>query len=118
LPDDIDPHEICMAYGGGDDLDEERLVDLCMDQAFEAGQAIKDQVIPFAVRWYTGEAAPDRGDDSDSQGEEDSDDDDDEEDQTESEDGEKRPAKGKSSKSNKKAAPKDADAPKEECKQQ
>jgi nucleosome assembly protein 1-like 1 len=118
LPDDIDPHEICMAYGGGDDLDEEKIVVMFMEHAFELGQVFKDQIIPFAVRFYTGEAAPDHGDDSD-EDEDDDEDDEDDEDETESEDdGDKRPAKGKSGKANKKAAPKDADAPKEECKQQ
>ena len=44
-----------------------------MENDYETGLALKDQVIPFAVRWYTGEAAPD--DDSDDEDEEEEDDD-------------------------------------------
>jgi len=118
LPDDIDPHEIDMHYGGGSDMNEENLVEVILDNDYEVGQALKDQVVPFAVRFYTGEATPDRDDDIEFGGEdsEEEDDDDDESDEDDEED--RRPPKGKNAKSGKKGAPTSADASKEECKQQ
>merc|ERR1711972_925653 len=42
---DIDP----------EDLEGEGLVEFLMENDYEAGCAVKDSIIPFAVRWYTGE---------------------------------------------------------------
>jgi len=109
-----------------DEDDDEMLMEF-MDNDHEIGMAVKDQIIPFAVRWYTGEAAPEGDDDDDEDSEEEDDDDDDDDDDDESED---EPApKGK--KGNKKGAPapkkkggssnaSPAGGPKEkeECKQQ
>lgn len=41
-----------------DDWDEDKLADVQdeMDEDYEIGIAFKDQIIPRAVEWYTGEA--------------------------------------------------------------
>jgi nucleosome assembly protein 1-like 1 len=98
------------------------LTQMFLENDYETGMALKDQVVPFAVRWYTGEAAPD-DDDSDGEDseEEDDDDDDSEEDDDESEEPSPKGKKGKNKAGGgKKSSPKvkPADAPKEECKQQ
>jgi nucleosome assembly protein 1-like 1 len=43
-----------------DDLSDEQLEELQekLDQDYEVGAAIKEQLVPRAVEWYTGEAAP------------------------------------------------------------
>merc|ERR1711972_1181329 len=82
-----------------DDADEESLLNLLMQQDYEVAAAIKDELIPWAVRWYTGEAAPDRDDDDDEEEESDDDDDDDEEESSEDE-------KPKGKKAGAKASPK------------
>merc|ERR1711920_356534 len=80
LPEDIDPMEVAMACGADeDDLDDEDCMKMVMENDLEVGQAIKDNVIPFAVRWYTGEAAPEHGEDDDDEDEEEESEDDDEE---------------------------------------
>lgn len=63
-----------------EDIDDEELEDYVrylMANDHEIGVALQHHIIPFAIRWYTGEAAPDyerMGDDEDSEEEEDSDD--------------------------------------------
>merc|ERR1712190_228890 len=97
---------------------------MIMSNEHEVGQAIKDNIIPFAVRWYTGEAAPERDDDDeDDDDDDDEDDDDDDEESSDDDDAKyKKPTakKGAAKSGAKKASPKlgAADAPKEECKQQ
>mmetsp|Transcript_16076 Transcript_16076/g.35287 ORF Transcript_16076/g.35287 Transcript_16076/m.35287 type:complete len:350 (-) Transcript_16076:121-1170(-) len=102
-----------------DDDNEDEVLEFLMDNDYEIGCALRDQIVPFAVRWYTGEASPD--DDDDDEGEEEEDDDDDDE---ESDDSEDEPApKGKAGK---KKGAKPAAMPKgeggqdqnKECKQQ
>merc|ERR1719188_2755886 len=84
LPDDIDPMEVAMACGADeDDLDDEDCMKMIMENDLEVGQAIKDNIIPFAVRWYTGEAAPEHGEDDDDEDEEEESEDDDEEEEEE-----------------------------------
>jgi len=112
VPDDVNLDDV----GGmcDEDDDDEGIMEMLMDNDHEVGMALRDQIIPFAVRWYTGEAAPDDDDDDDED-----DEDDDEEEASEDE----PPARGR------KAAPKkkggkdakaggDPDKPQEECKQQ
>jgi len=105
-----------------DDDDDEALIEYLMDGDHEIGMALRDNIIPFAVRWYTGEAAPEMDDDD-----EDDDDDDDDDDDEDSDD--EPPARGKGkgkggaakkNKSTPKSSPemKPGEAPKEECKQQ
>uniref|UniRef100_A0A7S1R9E1 Nucleosome assembly protein n=1 Tax=Alexandrium catenella TaxID=2925 RepID=A0A7S1R9E1_ALECA len=75
--------------GRGDDEDsdedDEQMMDMLLEYDYDAGSSIKDLLIPFAVRWYTGEARPDDDDDDDEDDEEE-DDDDYEDDEDESED--------------------------------
>lgn len=59
LPRDMDLQELAMELGAEDDADEKDLVAALMNADYVCGSAIRDQVIPHAVRWYTGEAAPD-----------------------------------------------------------
>jgi len=128
LPDDIDPEEMRgMCEDSEDEGDEEQIISYMMENDHEGGCALRDNIIPFAVRWYTGEAAPEDDDDDDEDGEEEDDDDDDEEeddDEDESED--EPPARGR--KGGGKGAPKakaggkpkagGEGEKKEECKQQ
>lgn len=66
-----------------DDLCEDDMVGRIMDDSYDIGCSLRDCVIPFAVRWYTGEACEDDSDDDegeeseeeDSDKEEDSDED-------------------------------------------
>merc|ERR1712228_582650 len=73
IPDDVNLDEEMM-----EDDDEEGIVEMLMENDHEIGCALRDQIIPFGVRWYTGEAAPE--DDDDEDGDDDDDDDDDESD--------------------------------------
>lgn len=104
------------------DLDPEEMVEAFLEQQYDMGVALRDQIIPFAVRWYTGEAAPEDDDDEDEE-EESEDDDDDDEDEDEEErpqvKGKKPITKGKGGKSKESAAPgAQQGQSKEECKQQ
>eukprot|EP00933_Yihiella_yeosuensis_P032089 TRINITY_DN25679_c0_g1_i1.p1 TRINITY_DN25679_c0_g1~~TRINITY_DN25679_c0_g1_i1.p1 ORF type:complete len:328 (+),score=107.40 TRINITY_DN25679_c0_g1_i1:69-1052(+) len=115
LPEDIDPMELAMALDceSDDEMDEEELVDALMQQDFEAAEVIRDTIIPYAVRWYTGEADP-RDDDDDEDEESEDDDDDDESEEAPLQKGKKGGDKAK-----KKDAPADGNQKKEEeCKQQ
>jgi len=124
IPDSIDVKALKQEFAGMEDFDDEevddddeRLVGMLMENDHSCGDAIQKNVIPFAVRWYTGEANPEDSDEEEEDEEED-DDDDDEEDDDEDDDSEEeevKPAKG-SAKSKAKAKAK-AEA-KEECKQQ
>jgi len=119
VPDDVNLDDV----GGmcDEDDDDEGIMEMLMDNDHEVGMALRDQIIPFAVRWFTGEAAPDDDDDDDEDDEsEDDDDEDDDEDDEDSED--EPPARGRKAAPKKKGG-KDAKAagdqpPQEECKQQ
>eukprot|EP00747_Dinoflagellata_sp_TGD_P163197 gnl/TRDRNA2_/TRDRNA2_181618_c0_seq1.p1 gnl/TRDRNA2_/TRDRNA2_181618_c0~~gnl/TRDRNA2_/TRDRNA2_181618_c0_seq1.p1 ORF type:complete len:357 (+),score=163.82 gnl/TRDRNA2_/TRDRNA2_181618_c0_seq1:97-1167(+) len=118
LPDDVNLDDM----EEESEQDDDEMVEMLMDNDHEVGCAIRDQLVPFAVRWFTGEAAPDEDDDDDEDDEEEDDDDeDDDDDDEDDEDEEDEPPKGKKGG---KAAPKkkaqgDGDAKKqEECKQQ
>merc|ERR1712070_184518 len=82
VPDDVNLDDV----GGmcDEDDDDEGIMEMLMDNDHEVGMALRDQIIPFAVRWYTGEAAPD--DDDDDEDDESEDDDDEEEEDDDSED--------------------------------
>lgn len=109
LPDDVDPS----MFGEEEIEDEEEAMNYLMEMDHEVGTAIRDQVIAFAVRWYTGEAAPDDDDDEDEESESGDDDDDDESESESSPKGKKPAAKKKA------GAKAGQDQPKqEECKQQ
>ena len=94
-----------------------------LENDHEGGCALRDNIIPFAVRWYTGEAAPEEDDDDEGDEEED-DDDEDEEDDDEDESEDEPPARGRKGAPKGKAkalfaAKEGGDGEKkEECKQQ
>jgi len=97
-----------------DEDDYGAIIDMLLENDFEVGCAIRDNIIPFAVRWYTGEASPEDDDDDEDDEEEDDDDDFSDEDEEDSEDEPpKKPAKKKGQQKGNAAAPKQ-----EECKQQ
>jgi len=116
--------EQVVAMGGGDDDDDEegeidgRFLEYLMEQDFQVGSAVRDNIIPYAIRWYTGEACPDDSDDDDDEDGEEEDDEDDESGTELAEDDESESAtpnrrgKGKSTK------PKSEKPAQEECKQQ
>eukprot|EP00929_Paragymnodinium_shiwhaense_P019206 TRINITY_DN1317_c0_g2_i1.p1 TRINITY_DN1317_c0_g2~~TRINITY_DN1317_c0_g2_i1.p1 ORF type:complete len:337 (-),score=162.82 TRINITY_DN1317_c0_g2_i1:75-1085(-) len=109
LPQDL--VELMIEGDEDDDDDDDDYMKDYMDNDHEVGLAVRDEIIPFAVRWYTGEACPDDDDDDEDEEEEEEGPEDDSSDEEES-------PKGK--KGNKKAAKAKADggAKKEECKQQ
>jgi len=109
-----------MGGGGGEDDDEdddnsEEEVKMMLDQMHMIGDCIAEQIIPYAVRFYTGEAGDKESDfDEDSEEEEDDEDDD--------EDSEDEPPAAKKKGGKKPAAGKPSAAgggeKQEECKQQ
>jgi nucleosome assembly protein 1-like 1 len=122
------PEDVNLEFDEDEVDDEDEVINMMMENDYEIGEAIKDQIIPFAVRWYTGEAAPeDEDDDEDGEEEddEDDDDDDDEDDEDSDEDEEPMPKKKGGKKPAPKAKgkgddgkPKEGEGNKEECKQQ
>jgi len=125
LPEGIDAEMLAMQCmeDEDDEPEEEALLELFMENDHEVGMALRETIIPFAVRWYTGEArGEEREEDDDDEGDEDDEDDDDE-----SSDEDEPPAKGKKGQSTRgktAKAPKSAEAQaqgeqkQEECKQQ
>lgn len=116
----MDARQLC-----GDDDDEEdedeKMMGLLMENDYEMGVQVRDHIIPYAVRYYTGEATPkNAGDDDDDEDFDDDDDDDDEDDDSEEEEEEAPPpAKGKKAQPKKKGGgPSAAVGKQEECKQQ
>lgn len=95
--------------------DEEEIIEGMMDEIYEAAMEVKDRVVPFAVRWYTGEAAPD-DEDSDDEGSESEEEDESSEDEAPKGKNKKTQPKKKDGKGSPGGGP--AAAPKEECKQQ
>lgn len=79
LPEDVDTQQLCMQLGD-DDMEEEELVEALLDNAHDAAIALRTQIIPFAVRWYTGEANPEEDEEEEEEEEEEDDDEVDEED--------------------------------------
>eukprot|EP00933_Yihiella_yeosuensis_P028965 TRINITY_DN2271_c0_g2_i1.p1 TRINITY_DN2271_c0_g2~~TRINITY_DN2271_c0_g2_i1.p1 ORF type:complete len:357 (-),score=110.46 TRINITY_DN2271_c0_g2_i1:420-1406(-) len=109
LPEGFD-EDAMMALGVDD---EEEAMEELLNMDYSSAWALREKIIPYAVRWYTGEAAPE--DDYDEDGEEDDDDDDDEDESEEA-----PPAKGKKGGSKKKTSGDAAEGgqKQEECKQQ
>jgi len=116
IPDDLD------AIGEDSDVEEEELISMLMEHDHDMGCMIKDRLVPFAIRWYTGEAVPeglkqdDDDDDDDEEEEEEEDDDDDDDDDEDDE----PPRATKKSQAKKKSGVGGTDpaAKQEECKQQ
>merc|ERR1719473_47254 len=67
---------------GEDDDDDEDFdkMDMYIQDDVEYAESLRDQIIPHAVRYYTGEANPDDDEDDDEDDDDDDDDDDDEDD--------------------------------------
>jgi nucleosome assembly protein 1-like 1 len=116
LPEELDEEE-------EDDEDDEEMdkMDMYLQEDAEDSEALRDQIIPHAVRYYTGEAGP--GEDSDDEDEDDDDDDEDDDDDDDDDDDESddEPAKGKGKKPSPKkkggSPRKDGGQPQQECKQ-
>merc|ERR1712137_409150 len=105
------------------DGDPGQLMEMLMENDHESGMALRDQIIPYAVRWYTGEAVMEMDDDDDEDDESgDSDDEDESEEDDEDDDDEEEDhgrKKGASVTKPKKEKEKEKPAQKpEECKQQ
>lgn len=99
------------------DEDEDEMVADLLDNIFDLGRMLGEQFVPYAVRYYTGEACDDDDDDDDEDEEEEEEDDDDDDDDESEDEPPKKPA-GKA-KPGKKAAGGAAQGQKqEECKQQ
>lgn len=119
-----------------DEEDADEILEMLFDQAYEMGCCLRDNIVPSAVRWYTGQAAPRDGffemeggpdmggPDDDDEDEEGEDGDDSEADELEADDSDSDEDEDeKEKKAKKKAAggKKDKDGKKvntEECKQQ
>jgi len=103
-------------YEDEDEDDEEASpldhLQMIMQDDWERAVALKDTIVPRAVRWYTGEAVQDEYDDEDEDEDDEDDDDEDDESESESEHDEESPKK------NLFAGKKTAGANPEECKQQ
>jgi len=65
--------------------DDDEMLEAIIQHDYELGLALGDNIIPFAVRWYTGEAAPEMDDDDLEDEEEEEEDDDSDEDESEEE---------------------------------
>lgn len=126
LPDDINA-ELEGLDDEDDDEPDERVLLMLMGSDQEVGEALRDHIVPFAVRWYTGEASPD--DDDDDEDDEEEDDEDDSEEEESEEESEDEGAKKKGGKNGPKGgkpakgspatkAAADPNAKQEECKQQ
>merc|ERR1712060_327562 len=48
-----------------DDMEDEDVCEMVMEQLADAFNAVQENIIPWAVRWYTGEADPNDSDDED-----------------------------------------------------
>merc|ERR1711865_351482 len=95
--------------------DMEGIVKFALANMHEIGHSIAEEIIPYAVRFYTGEAGDADSDDDDEDSESEDDDDEDEDDDSEDEPQPKASAKKKGGKA---AAPGDGGKKEEECKQQ
>merc|ERR1712060_742223 len=67
-----------MGVDDSDMGDDEEMMGLLMENDHEIGVSIGERLIPFAVRWYTGEAEPEGDYDDDDDDDSDEDDSDDE----------------------------------------
>ena len=126
----FDPPDVAALEGLDDDDEEaiEQLQDL-IEEDYEMGCCFKDEIIPHAVHWYTGEAyGSEDEDEDDSEEEEDSeeesdeesdeDDEDDSEDDSEEDDEEEEEEPSPKGKKGKKGKGKKGEQKEQECKQQ
>jgi len=119
LPDDI-PDD--MMDDDESDGDSGQLMEMLIENDHESGVALRDHIIPFAVRWYTGEAVMDDEDEDDEDDESgDSDDEDESEEDDEDDDNEEDHGQQKGASVTKPKKEKEKEKPSqkaEECKQQ
>lgn len=114
IPEGVNMEEFMMDEDAEDD---DEMMEMLMDSDLQIGSCFRDYLVPFAVRWYTGEAAPDDDGEDFDEDEEEDDDEDDEDDDEDSED--EPPARGGKAGKNKKQGGGDGKTGKqEECKQQ
>jgi len=116
VPDDVNLEDAQQMMD--DDDDDDQMMSLLMENDYEIGCCVRDQLIPFAVRWYTGEACPEDDDDDFDEDEEEDDDDDDEEESEDDDDDEQPPPRKGNKKKGGSGGGKAAGKGKEECKQQ
>jgi len=88
VPDDVNIGEHQLEES---DEEDEDMMELLMEHDYDIGVSIRDSLIPFAVRWYTGEARVD--DEYDEEEEEEEEDDDDYDDDDDDEEDEPAPKK-------------------------
>lgn len=93
-----------------DEEDDDEIMEALLERDHEIGEIMMEQLIPFAVRWFTGEAAPEMDEDDEDSEEEDSEDDDESEDVPAPKKKGGKPPAGKPGKDGKEESP--------ECKQQ
>jgi len=110
VPDDVNFDEL----GCESDDEPDQLMELLIEQDHEVGMSVQEQLIPYAVRWYTGEACPEMESDSEDDDDDDDEDDDDDDDDDSEDESDSSPAQKKKVQS-KNVAPGNQ---KEECKQQ
>jgi len=127
LPEGIDSEELKQLCEDSDEEaeDDEGLVAMLLENDHEQGTAVRDNIVPWAVRWYTGEACPDDDldDDDDDDDDDDADDDSDEDDDDDEDEPppppKKKGDKGPAKKDKKKGSEgQDGEQKAEECKQQ
>lgn len=117
IPDDVNLDAMREMMEDDSDEEDDGMMGLLMENDYEIGCSVRDQLVPFAVRWYTGEAQPEGYDEDDDDFDEDEEEDLDDDDDDEDDDEEDEPAPKKKAQPKKKGAAKAA--PKaEECKQQ
>mmetsp|Transcript_122564 Transcript_122564/g.357914 ORF Transcript_122564/g.357914 Transcript_122564/m.357914 type:complete len:354 (-) Transcript_122564:90-1151(-) len=119
LPPDMnlnDARQLCGDESEDEDDGDDKMLELLMENDYEMGRQVRDQLIPFAIRFYTGEAVPEQSLDDD----DDDEDDEEEDDDSEDEDDEPPPAKGKKPQGKRKGGggPMGAVGKQEDCKQQ
>jgi len=61
------------------DEEDDDLMEMIIDDDYDKGCALRQQIIPYAVRWYTGEASPEEEDEEEDEEDEEDDEDDSEE---------------------------------------
>jgi len=83
VPDDIVTDELLELREDDENEDDDEIVSMLMENDYEMAMAFRDQLIPFAVRWYTGEARPEDDEEDDDDDEDDVEDDDDDDDDDE-----------------------------------
>jgi len=109
------PEDLKTLMGVEVDDDDEDIAKMLLERAYELGYTILEEIVPYAVRFYTGEAGDAESDSHDEEGESEEDDDDDDDDDDSDED----PAPKKKGPKGKPAAGKTVgDQKQEECKQQ